>query len=88
MAQQQFNAEGPLSFLAALAKTIQDIEEAQPEPGFREVFMGLLDRNLEGAIAGDTAEGRGDTRESVETIRKTLGSLLVAGDIGDAVDKA
>ena len=86
MTQQQFNTEAPLSFLAALAYTIKQIEEVQPEPGFREVFMGLLDRNLEGAIVGDAAEGR-DSRASVETIRKTLGLLLVSGDLSDAVDK-
>ena len=61
---QQFDAEAPFSFLTALAMTIRKIENAQPEPGFRDVFMGLLDRNIEGAIAADASNGL-DTRESV-----------------------
>ena len=80
-----YNPEAPLSFLTALARTIQEIEEAQPEPGFREVFMELLDRNLEGAIMGDSVNGM-DTRKDVEVIRETLGALLISGDITDAVD--
>lgn len=87
MAQQQFNAEAPLSFLAALVRTIVQIEDAQPEPGFRDVFMSLLDKNLEGAIAGDAANGM-DTRESVQIIRKALGGLLVSKDLADALSDA
>ena len=83
---QQFDAEAPFSFLTALAMTIRKIENAQPEPGFRDVFMGLLDRNIEGAIAADASNGL-DTRESVQIIRRTLGHLLVSGDISEAMEQ-
>ena len=84
---QQYDAEAPHSFLAALAMTIRKIEDAQPEPGFRDVFMGLLDRNIEGAIATDASNGL-DTRESIQVIRRTLGHLLVSGDFSDATEQA
>ena len=83
MTQQHYNPEAPLTFLAALAVTIRKIEDAQPEPGFRDVFMGLLDKHLEGAIAGDEVRGM-DTREDVQIIRRTLGDLLIGSDIEDA----
>lgn len=79
MTPQQFNPEAPLSFLSALALTIRDIEKAQPEPGFTEVFMDLLDKKLEATITGD-ANSDLDTRESVQVIRRTLGQLLTIQD--------
>ena len=85
MTQQEIHAEAPLSFLAALVYTLREIEETQPEPGFRDVFMGLLDKNLEGAIAGDAEKGL-DTRDQVQAIRSMLGKLFISADISDAVD--
>ena len=86
MADPNFNPEASLSFLAALAATIRKIEDAQPELGFRDVFMELLDKNLEGAIRGDAAAGM-DTRRDVEVIRRTLGELLISTDIADALEE-
>ena len=84
MAQQDYNPETALSFLSALAFTIDRIEKGQPEPRFREVFMGLLDQHLEAVVTNDEARGV-HTRDDVEIIRKMLGGLLVSKDLSDAL---
>ena len=86
MTQQPGNPEAALSFFMALVLTIKKIEDEQPEPGFREVFMGLLDRHLEGAIRVDEFEGR-DTSEDVEAMRKALSQVFISSDITDAMGK-
>ena len=83
MTQQLYDAEAALTFLTSLVMTIRRIEQGQPEPGFREVFMDLLDKHLEGGVLRDEAEGL-VTRERVQEIRRTLGDLFYSGDIMDA----
>ena len=83
MTQEDINSEALLSFLAAVAMTIRRVEEEQPAPGFRDVFMTMLNKHLEGAIAGDAVKEL-DTRETIQTLGEMLSGFLVAGDIADA----
>ena len=85
MAQQDFNEEVALSFFAALVRTINEIEAAQPEPGFGSVFMDLLKRNLEEAIVGSAANGL-DTRQSLLAIHKHILLMFTANDLTDLLD--
>ena len=73
-----------LSFVQSLAATIKLIEREQPEPGFQEVFVGLLDKHLEAAVANDEAEGL-NTRETVQNMRTMLSQNLAIGKIIDAM---
>ncbi len=73
-----------LSFVQSLAATIKLIEREQPEPGFQEVFVGLLDKHLEAAVSNDEAEGL-NTRETVQNMRTMLSQNLAVGKIIDAM---
>ena len=84
MAQEQFSEEVYLSFLAALVRTVNEIEGAQTEPGFGSVFMDLLKKNLDGAAAGGKEEGY-DLRHPLMTIHSNLHKMFVAASLGDVL---
>ena len=84
MAEQHLDEEVVLSFYAALVNTIRRVEEAQPEPGFSALFMDLLDKQMERAIAGAKAEGL-DIREPLKGIHRHLVRMFMAKDLGDTL---
>ena len=87
MTQDQEADEASLIFLGTLAFTITQIEKAQPEPGFRQVFMDLPASNLKSTV--DAVDPAIDqyTLESVRSIEKVLSDLLIAGDYTDAIER-
>ena len=83
----QGQANGPISFIAALAYAVVQYEEASSDPNFRSRFMVELDEAIEHVIRKDQSQD-GDTRAIVERARRLLGQILVDFDLLDAIQNA
>lgn len=86
MTEHAQDTEGALTFLASVAFTIRQIEQAQPEPGLKDLFMKMLHRNAMAAVQVDATQGKA-TGRVVEATFQTLAGLLVSADVADYLDR-
>ena len=77
--------ETALTYLMALATAIEFIDQSM-EGQFKDDFIRLLDRYVEGAIVGAETEGR-DIRIEVEAVHQVLKQCLGIAKIGTAMKR-
>ena len=78
---EQERLDTVFTFFTALVDTIEEIERAQPEPGFKEVFVQLLHKHLDRrALVGDPEIAR-----DVAAFKAVLSRGFLARDLTDAM---
>ena len=77
--------ETALTYFMALATTIESIDQSM-QGQFKDDFIRLLDRHVEGAIVGVETEGQ-DIRIEVEAVHQLLKQCLGIAKIGTAMKK-
>ena len=87
MAQQHPPDEVYTSFLAALVRTVNDVERAQPEPGFGSLFMDLLKTNLEYTALAAAKQDGYDIHELLMSIHANLHRMFYVQSIGDVLSE-
>ena len=85
MAQLNRYDEVGIAFFEAMVRTLRQIEEAQPEPGFSSLFMDLLKQNMKLGSAAVAGEGL-DIDQPLMDIHSGILQMFTATSLGEALE--